>query len=167
MGKYDIDINVTARLEVPEKDRGSVRLAWLRVFVYCIKYVYGLFMTFRADRAYRMAHNSQVCYMGAVLNDAFDNTLRRIYIDDPVYRDPVWLYLAAEDRPMWLATDAELPVVDYDAPVYLYKDSEISTGVAQFIVYYPAGLDVDLVRMTALIEKYRLPSKANYSILID
>lgn len=165
MGVYDIDFDKVVRLETPTRLRKSVRLAWLRVMVWCVKFLYGLFVVFRNDRVYRMAHNSQVCYMEAVLNDAFDPDLRRIYIDDPEYVDPVYVYLPPEELPVWLATDIELPVMDYEAPVPLYVDSEISVSGPQFIVYYPVDLTIDEDRMRALINKYRLASKANYLIL--
>ena len=165
MGVYDIDFDKVVQLETPTRLRKSVRLAWLRVLVWCVKFLYNLFVVFRTDRVYRMAHNSQVCYMEAVLNDAFDSDLRRIYIEDPEYVDPVYVYLPDEELPVWLATDIELPVIDYEAPVPLYVDSEISVSSPQFIVYYPADLTIDLDRMRALINKYRLASKANYLIL--
>ncbi len=166
MGVYDINYDIVTRQATPVRLRKPRRLAWLRVLASGVKYVYVLFMAYRTDTLYKLRHNSQVCYMEAVLNDAFDSVERRIYIDEGPEEDPIWLYLEEEEKDVWLALVSELPVDpdDYAAPTWLYTDMEMITTGAQFIVYYPEGLAFDLARMRALINYYRLPSKYNYLI---
>lgn len=165
MGFYDIDTAKVIKQSVPVRLRKIIRLAWLGVLLYGVQRVYELFMLFRADRMYWVSHNSQVCYMEAALNDLFDNELRRIYIADGAHFDPVYVFMDTEEHPVWLATDGELPLSEYDAPVYLPTDIETYDMGYQFIVYYPVGLVFDMARMRALVNKYRLPSKWNYDIV--
>lgn len=47
-----------------------------------LREAYDAFDTYRLAVAYKLAHNGQVCYLQAVLNDAFDLVLRRIRITD-------------------------------------------------------------------------------------
>ena len=139
--------------------RNSVMLAWLNVLVSPVVYIYGLFTTYMAGVIYGLNITSQVCFMEKALNDTFDTVARRIYISDPVYDDPVYLYLDDEEKPVWLYLDSEA------RPLWLYLDSEVyADGGVQFVVYVPAGLVYDTNRMKALINKYRLVSKNNYVI---
>ncbi len=169
MGYWDIDWDIVVRDETPVDLRKPKRLAWLRVLVWPVKFIYNLLLQFRLNTIYYLTHSSQVCYMEAALNDVFDNDERRIYIADGPFKDPVPLYLDAEaDKEVPLAEDSELPVSEYDAPVYLYTDAETAELGAQFIVYYPAVLALDagqLIRMRALVDRYRLPSKHNYQLI--
>ena len=124
-----------------------------------VKYLFGLFGANRVANLYNLAHNGQVVKLAAVLNDTFDNTLRRIYISDPVYDDPDWLYQRDELKPLYFYTRGE------NKPVYTYLRSEVyAAGGVQFVVYVPTGLVYDVNRMKALINQYRLVSKNNYVI---
>lgn len=97
------------------------------------------------------------------MNDVFDTVLRRIYIADGPFYDPIFTYLVPEGTLSYLALDSELPgSLDYDAPLWMYIDEETSTVGVQFIVFYPEGLIFNVDRMKALIAKYRLPSKREY-----
>lgn len=165
MSFYIIDFNKLAKERARIMKRKPKRLAWTRVLVSGVKNLYVQFLSFRTERLYYLSHNSQVCYMEAALNDMFDNTLRRIYISDGPYEDPVYLYLDSEEAPVYLAEESELPVGEYEAPTYLPTDVETAELGYQFIVNYPDGLVFDVERMKALINRYRLPSKWNYSIV--
>ncbi len=164
MGFYDIDIAKVIRHHTPVRLRKTMRLAWLGVLLYGVQRLYDLFMIFRSDRLYRLTHNSQVCYMEAVLNDLFDSVDRRIYIDDGVFIDPEWLYLTTEERPIWLAVDAADVGTVYDSPTYLYTTDETIDRAPMFVVKYPLGLLFDEAKMRALIDRYRLPSRRVYTI---
>lgn len=164
MGYYDIDYDVLVEQSIPTMLRNSLMKAWLKCLVQPVRWLYAKFQTNRAANRYDLAHNGQVCKLEAVLNDMFDNTLRRIYIGDGPWIDPEFIYLRTELKDEYLATTAELPVIDYDAPMYLYTVAETSIKYLQFIVYYPTGLVFDIERMKALINKYRLAGKKYYTI---
>lgn len=164
MGYYDIDYDVLVEQSIPTKLRNTLMKAWLKCLVQPVRWLYAKFQTNRTANLYDMAHNGQVCKLEAVLNDTFDPTLRRIYIGDGPWIDPVFIYLRTELKDEYLALPAELPVIDYDAPMYLYTVAETSVEYVQFIVYYPVALTFDVERMKALINKYRLAGKKYYTI---
>lgn len=165
MGYYDIEYDTLTVQLIPTRLRKLVMKAWLQCLVAPVKWLYNKFMLNRTANLYDVAHNGQVCKLEAVLNDAFDNTLRRIYIGDGPYIDPVFIYLIPELKEVPIAKISELPVVDYEAPLPLYMISETSVEGVQFVVYYPTGLIFDLPRMQALINKYRLVGKKYYTIV--
>jgi hypothetical protein len=159
MGLFNVNFKILINTYLKGRWRNSVMLAWLGVLVSPVVYVYGLFIAYMAVVLYELSINGQVCLMEKALNDTFDTVLRRIYIADPIYDDPIWLYLDDEEKPVWLYLDSE------DKPLWLYLDSEVyADGGVQFVVYVPAGLVYDTNRMKALINKYRLVSKTNYVI---
>ena len=156
MGFYDIDYNVVTWQNLPLRLRQVVQWAWLKVLVMPVKICYASFMIFRGARLYELAHNSQVCFIQAALNDLFDNTDRRITVTEPDYNDPLYVYRVDEDKPVWLGLDSEAGSSSFDCPRYLYTDAETVSIVNVFIVNVPAGLVYDEAQMKALIGKYRL-----------
>lgn len=179
MSFYEIDYDLVVARHTPVRLRKPRRLAWLRTLVSGIVGVddilemvgvYDLFKEVRSSSNYYLAHNSQVCYMEAVLNDTFDPIDRLIKIEDGPFVDPIYTYLDPEGLEVPLAaddTEIALPP-DYDAPVWLYTDVETGVLGVQFIVYFPEGSlwdDLDIDRAKALIGKYRLPSKRNYQLM--
>lgn len=159
MGVFDVNFGTLVRQLLPVRLRNAMQLAWLNCLVSPVVYVYNLFYANRAANLYNLGHNGQVVKLAAALNDAFDNTLRRIYISDPVFDDADWLYQRDELKPLYFYTRAE------NKPVYTYLRSEVyAAGGVQFVVYVPTGLVYDVNRMKALINQYRLVSKNNYVI---
>lgn len=158
MALFDVDYNALVKLLIPKQLRNAKMVSWLTALINPVQYIYNAFMTQRYDNLYILNHSSQVVYMQAVLNDMFDSTLRRIVVKDPTYKDPMYLYLDSENKPVYLYTDAE------SQPQYLYTDAETVAGY-DFIVQVPAVVTYDPVYMRALIERFRLPSKNNYSIV--
>jgi hypothetical protein len=167
MGSYfDIDYDELVRLLLPVRLRQVVMRAWLACLVQPVKELYVRFCSNRNANLYVLHHNSQVVYLQATLNDIFDPTLRRIYITDGSNADPLYVYLPAENLPLWLGLRSEAGTVTYPVPQWLYTPAEIATSVFAFIVWLPAGLTYDPDRMRALIDRYRLVSKPHYGILM-
>jgi hypothetical protein len=167
MGFFDIDYPAFVERSMPVRLRKDAHKSWLNALLAPLRELYALFTAFRAANLYRLAHNGQVCKLEAVLNDAFDNTLRRIYITDGDYIDPLAIYLKIEENDVPLALDSELPVTDYDAPLYLYTAAEEAIMSFLFIVHIPVGITgagYDEVRLRALVDKYRLPSRKYYDV---
>lgn len=171
MGYFDIDYNGMIPRLLPVRLRQLVLIAWLRCLTIPVRYVYGIFSAIRVANVYLLTHNSQVYSMQVVLNDTFDNTLRRIYLTDP-YRDYT-LYVAlltevgftSYPAPKYLALESEYGTTGYDAPAYIYTDTEITALVYDFVVHVPAALVYDSVRLTATINKYRMPTKNNWIVV--
>lgn len=168
MGFWDINYNAKAWQQLPVRLRQVVQYVWVKCLLRPVVVLHGLFADNREANLYELAHNGQVCHLEGVLNDAFDNTLRRIYIEDPEYYDPIYVYQHTEDKPVYVAKNSELPVSGYAAPVYAFLSSEVYSGSGlQFKVRVPAAISLTtetLGRMRALINRYRLVSKSNYTI---
>lgn len=166
MGFFDIAYGIVTSQNLPVRLRKAKHKAWLRALVEGSVGV--LYLRFRANRAanlYDLGHNGQVCYMEALLNDAFDNTLRRIFISDTPFREPWYEFTNPERKITYLALDAEVDgSTPYPAPTYVYTEREIMESLAGFIVNVPAALVYDDARLKALVNKYRLPSITNWYV---
>ncbi len=167
MGLFDVDYDFLNWTYLPVRRRVADTVAWLRALTSPVRRLNTRFRALRVETLYFLAHNGQVCYLEAALNDVFDAEERRIFISDPEYRDPVYLFRTNEERPVYLSLSSELPVVGYDAPRYLYLNSELYNGSGvQFIVNVPAAVTYNEARLRALVNKYRLASKSNFEIVV-
>ena len=165
MDSYTVDLDRQVWQNLPVRLRQDVEWAWLKALIQPVKDVYVLFTDFRNSKLYELAHNSQVCFLQAALNDLFDAGLRRITISDPEWHDPLYVYRVDEDKPVWLALDSEVGGTAYDSPVYLFTDAETVDIISTFIVNVPSGLAYDADQMRALIGKYKLVG-TNYVIVV-
>ena len=163
MSVFDVDYNVLVKQLLPVRLRQSKMIAWLKCLVAPVKWLYDLFKTFRNNNLYLLAHDSQVCYQEAALNDTFDPINRGIYISDGVYVDPVYVYLIPELKPVFidLASEVGTSVIPAPDPVPLYLDMEIYAGLGAytFIVNVPVAITFDMARLRALVDLYKLPGK--------
>jgi hypothetical protein len=163
---YDIDYDVLVWQLMPVRLRKAIGYAWLKCLVEPVKWLHTRFLNYRAGNLYRLAHNSQVAYMEAALNDTFDNVLRRIYLIDGSYEDPLFVYLVPEDKPLWLGLMSEIGSTTYSNPLALFTNDETSLLGTGFIVIVPMGLSFDMQRMRALVDLYRLAGRNRYEIVV-
>jgi len=111
-------------------------------------------------------HNSQICFLQAVLNDSFDNIQRRIIIRNATLREPLWFYEPEENKPVLFYEPSD------NKPVYFREESEFIGDGADFLVLVPIDLKPNtlqeetafLIKMKAQIDYYKLFVK-NYKIL--
>ena len=165
MGFYNIDYNALVWQNLPVRLRKPIQYAWLKCLVSPVKYLLNLFKSNRANNLYLLAHNSQLCFMQAALNDTFDKTGRGIYISDGTFHDPLFIYLVPEDKPLWLGLVSEEGSTTYPDPEVLYTNVETVFLAASFIVNVPVAIAFDTDRMKALIDLYRLPGRNVYTIV--
>jgi len=124
------------------------------------------FLEFRRQALYKVNHNSQICYLQAVLNDSFDNVQRRIIIRNAILREPLWFYEPEENKPVLFYEESD------NKPVYFREESEFIGDGADFLVLVPMDLkptnaqeeNALLIKMKAQIDYYKLFVK-NYIIL--
>jgi hypothetical protein len=159
MGYWDIDYDGLVRQNVPVRLRKGVMLAWLGVLVSPVRAMYGVWKASRAANLYVLAHNGQVCYLEAALNDTFDMVNRGLYIVDADEVDPEYWALDAEDAPVWWGLDSEAD------PDYWPLDSEV-TGTGAFVVHVPGTVTFDMARLVPLVNYYKLPG-TTYTVVID
>ena len=137
-----------------------------------VNYLYGLFTTNRANDLYDLGHNGQVCYLKAALNDVFDPTGRSIYITDGPYLDPDFIYQVIELKPLPIDLLSEIgtAVIPVPDPVPLFTSAETYWMGVQFVINVPHAVTAtpgyDLARLRALVDKYRLVGKNNYSVVV-
>ena len=136
---YSIDINKLTTLLTPTFLRREKLSAWLRALHYPLIKVADDFNVNRNANLYNLAHNGQVCYLRAALNDRFDISRRRIKILEGNRYKRYYIYRQSYD----------------------YAD----TGV-DFIVLVPARLIYNEYEMTALVEFYKLAGK-RYKIVTN
>lgn len=161
---FQVDFNRLLQLLMPVRLRKPIHIAWLCALLQPVRQLYLMFSFWRDTNLYTLKHNSQVVYLKAAINDMFDATERRIYILDGSLSDPLFVYLTAENTPLYLGLPGEAALY-YSNPQWLYTRAEASFSDYDFIVVLPMGLVYDTVRLNALIDKYRLPSKPNYNII--
>ncbi len=168
MGIFDIDYGGLVVQLLPTRLRNNKITSWLRCLVSPVEWLFNLFTANRTNNLYVLAHDSQVCYLQAALNDVFDPVLRGILVVDGPFEDPLYLYLDPELKPLWLGLVSEEGTTPYPDPQVLYTDAEtFSLGIC-FIVKVPvavaAGAGYDVRRLRALVDFYRLPGRNNYSV---
>lgn len=148
---------------LPVRLRKALIKAYLHVLIYPISNrLLERFKVFEQKAWYDLKYQSgQVAHLEYVLNDHFDNALKRIYIGEGQQYDLIrYLYMDIEDIDLALYRDVE------NADVYLYLDSETSIGGGadyDFTVNIPIGLDFEETTIRAVIDRYKRDAK-NYII---
>jgi hypothetical protein len=116
------------------------------------------FKAWKDEKDYELQFNGQTIYLEHVINDQFDNSSRRIYIEDTSGISYQYLYNKIEGR----------------SPIYLYNKSEAATPIyfqnrveqvnlIHFIVRVPTGMAYDSIKLKALVDRYKIASK-NYTV---
>ena len=119
---YNINIFQLIELALPPNFRKQGIKALFKVLLTPIAWLWADFTNFRAEKAYIMAHNSQVCYLQALLNDKFDYTQRRITISDGSNYDRDYIFTDPEQQPQYLNT------------LYIELNAEFADSGFDFIV---------------------------------
>ena len=163
---YSNDWNHFVISNLPFEERKPKTIKWLNVILKPIARLHIEFLAFRDQALYKVNHNSQICYLQAVLNDIFDNTQRRIIIRNAILREPLWFYEPEENKPVLFYEEID------GKPVYFREESEFIGDGADFLVLVPIDLKPTntreeiafLIRMKAQLDYYKLFVK-NYKIL--
>lgn len=102
----------------------------------------------RTRTKYRLIHNGQICYLQAVLNDRYDNLLRRIYIEDGEVNGGTYVFTPGEELPLYLQT-------------YIYSYDDWYLNGEYFVVVFPIDFDLELYKneIRAIIDEYKLATK--------
>lgn len=129
--------------------RKPIHLAFYYSFIKPLTTLHFTWKAYRASNLYKIAHNGQVCYLRAALNDAFDVDLRRIYIDGTGGdASKTYVYTPGEEQTKYLGK------------LWLRNSLEFADNGADFIVYVPANIaDTLNYELRALIDFYKVASK--------
>lgn len=135
---------------IPKDQRTAKYSVLVKAVVFPLIAVHSLFMLFRSAKNYQLGISGQKVKLERMLNDKYDSSVRRIYIDDAVWHLPWFLYLEAENKPEYLFLESE------GQPVPLYTDGEAGTALNDFVVWVPVQVVFDTAEMRSLIDSYRL-----------
>jgi|GEM_PF-3322679 len=156
---YEFDFKNTIKRLLHPFYRSKKNIAWLMVL---LSYLRGLkqdFVDFKNRTQYNISFNSQKLSMEARLNQEYNLVMGTIYIETvSTNDDSVYLFWLSENqRPTYTYWISETNV----QPIYTRWISEPSpTGTnIEFIVYIPNNLIVDLNRLKAIINLYKLAGK--------
>ena len=169
MARLDINLSKMAVMLLPPMLRGgtlqSIVTSAVSVLDYAQSILYTYHMSTPSGTRYRVAHNSQVCKLRAVLNDTYDSDQRRITIGVEQTETHLVTYFEAE-----LAKMEHLQKMHYNddedgTSPYTYMDSEVTaTDETDFTVCVPSDLSGYDMAIRATIDKYKLVGKT-YTIL--
>lgn len=90
--------------------------------------------------------NFQVCYLEAFLNDRFDFTLRRIYIEDAANEETIYIYKRDEATPLVISTRAEASA----QPIFTRGETN-GDYINDFVIYMPASVVFDENELRAMV----------------
>lgn len=145
---YKIDFNKFGVLFLPPFLRKPKILAYARSLLTPMSNAYYRWSVFRDDNVYKIAHNGQVCFLRKALNDRFDPSQRRIYIDEGYNFYRKYIYTKGEKKPYFLGK------------MYLNQKEDFADTGVDFIVFVPKNiLDTQLYELQALIHFYKLGGK--------
>jgi hypothetical protein len=153
---YSINFKKLALWLIPAPLRTLELLQWILALFAPLVMLHDSLIAYRNNIIYWLGINSQVCYLEKMLNDKYDNTLRRIFIAKPQTFDPVYVFTIPELKPIPVSLRIE------NKPVILYTNSETLAAGVDFIVVIPMALSANMVEMNALIDKNKLPDKEHY-----
>ena len=126
--------------------RINVMMAFVKACFQPLIDLHNDFLLYRKAKLYQIAMNYQVCYLEALLNDRYDFTQRRIYIDDADTGDQVYIYQDDEDAPLYMQQESE------NDPLYLFTEGEtIGDHTNDFIIHIPATVAYSESEIRAMI----------------
>lgn len=144
---YNLNFRSWIGQNLPTFLRSNVQLLWLWVQIKPIDKLYKNWVIFRNQNRQTLGHNGQVFSLRKILNDLHDPQERRIKIlEGNQYQRP-YIYTEGEQKPQFLGT------------IYLRQDSDYSDTGVDFIVQIPSVVRLDMPRLNADINRFRLASK--------
>jgi hypothetical protein len=158
MNNYNWDITKLITWLLPSLLRKPKQVAWLRALLWPVNQLHGQFVEFIDYKRYELDFTGQVISLERLLNDKYDNTLRRIFIN-------------GFPRPRRFVFRDGNNLINYDKP-YIYRDGSTvpnregfflfaGTGSlnVSFIINIPNALTVNELELRALVDKYKLAGK--------
>jgi|SRR5690242_18712581 len=147
---YDIDFRAAVRWNIRIKKRKPKILAMLYAMAKPVMLIHQDFLKYRDAKLYQLMITPQVCWLERLLNDRYDFTQRRIYINDGVDKPPVYIYQRAELKPLYIYRRSE------DKPVYIYTRGESGDVKDDFTVFVPLDIAFEDAEMISLIRQFKL-----------
>lgn len=163
MSKYDISVKGFGLLLLPTFLRKPVMGALLYALLSPLTYIYSQFRSFQRSCDYRLYHNGQVCYLRALINDQFDPVRRRITITDEVrVMEAALIYERGVNinDPVQMRRDEPGEGEDPRGSLITRRGFGGTTGYDFWVnIPYDLTLEIDMGRLKAIVNAYKLVSK--------
>jgi hypothetical protein len=104
-------------------------------------------LEFLGTKYYQLEINGQVCFLQKMLNDRWDNTLRRIIIEDVVLLPVIYVYAESELKDLYIKKESE------NDPKFIYTESETGVDADDFLIKIPSAITFDELEIRALLYK--------------
>lgn len=145
---YNVDFRKLPLLLLPIFLRKRLTIIFLDSYLTPLKKTHQAWNLFRNDNIYKIKHNGQVCNFRKALNDRFDPSLRRIYIDDGNRFQRKYLYTTAENKSNYLGK------------MFLHLNSDYADTGVDFVVFVPIEIiNQQPFELKALIDFYKTGGK--------
>lgn len=139
--------------------RGTKQLAWLKTLLSALQTSNFNFTIFVSTTLFYLSFNGQVIYLEHILNDQFDLSLRRIYIDDDsgVNITPLVVFNKSEKQPSLVVYNKS----ENQVPTGAVFNKNAVVGNMDFIIYVPNGILTTqrIAAMNQVINKYKIAGK--------
>jgi hypothetical protein len=161
MNDYAWDLHLLITYLLPTFLRQPNQIGWLSALLSPVDTKHSAFVSFVADKRYQLDFTGQVISLERLLNDAFDATLRRIYIGEG-NRQEVFIFngdgIFVENNETYFFQG---PTIETEVFVF---NGENNTLLYDFTVNLPTALVYDASLLSSLIKRYKLAGK-KYVIL--
>lgn len=157
-----IDIVKYIRQLLPSAfNQNAVMQAYLRVILSPMDYISALFSSFKNSTSYKLSKNAQICYLESLLNDALDNTERRIFITDAESIDMLIAYDYQNVEKRIIVAD----IANFeDYKVITYPTAIIGDNLHKFIVNCPTSIATNEPQLRALTNLYKFAGKQYFIV---
>lgn len=155
MSKYRLELKRFGLLLLPTFLRKPVVGALLYSALNPLSETFAAFLDFKNATDYRLNHNGQICYLRAVLNDAFDVEKRRIEVaDSGVNGGVIRVFLTKLETPL-MTPQRKL------GGLIINRRGFAGVGSYDFWITIPYELasTIDIARLKGIVNTYKLASK--------
>ena len=157
---YNFDTNTILRQLTPKFPTTDKHYSWLYALFTPFTTLKTSFNTYITDKNYELDFNGQVISLERLLNDQYDNTLRRIFIEDSAATEQPFLFFSSDNNvsegDSWLFFDGDTNVAITD----FWFFEEVSQYVVDFVVNVPSALVYEQAELIAYVNKYKLAGKS-------
>lgn len=130
-------------------------LAMCKVLLKPLKTLFTSFTDYRGEVQRQLRYNSQHIVLSNLLNNLFDNSQRRIYIQSSLtLKPPTYLFIKADNKPVYIYPKSE------NKPHFIYTIAEHTEG-PDFIVFVATGslTSAQEVKLKAVVNTYKHGAK--------
>ena len=150
---YSADFDKLREQNLPFLLRKPVFQAFISVLMATLVRLHSEFTAFKTEKDIRLAHSGQVRLLERILNDTFDDTLRRITVVNEVIPDDNYIANKNNANQSYIAAGAPSVNQFYvgNQPVYF--------GQYDFVVSIPSAISGDELLIRRMVSEYKQAGK--------